>query len=272
MYSSLGHLIRAPLVYTVAMVEYAPIPKIESYIDTIMESLRSDYPDIGDYFTQSWEVNFKESGALDTRERKDKNWKLNNVDNSWGISINENRVILQTTNYTHFNEFAEKLKKILEIICPIARIEYTKKIGIRYIDNVFVNGQLPLDRQVKATFLSPDISNKLSPAHSRMEHAYDSEEGVLYLRCFSLKDHPGVPQDLVALVQQLIDGSALMRPIRENFLLLDTDHIYMPTSLIKLNINNVIAKLDLLHQGASMAFRQIVTEEALTFWRTNNVS
>jgi len=63
-----------------------------------------------------------------------------------------------------------------------------------------------------------------------------------------------------------------MRPIVENFLLLDTDHIYIPTSLIELNINDVIAKLNLLHQGASMAFRQVVSKEALTFWESENVS
>ena len=201
MYVSLGHLKRAPLVYTVAMVEYAPVPKIEDYINDIMESLRRDYPDIGEYFTQSWEVNFKETGSIETHEKRNKNWKLNNVDRSWGVSINENCVILQTTNYTHFDEFSKKLTKILEIICRIARIEYIKKIGIRYIDNIFATEQLPLAQQVKDTFLSPDISNKFSPTHSRMEHAYDSEEGVLYLRCFSLKNHPGVPQDLMPLVQ-----------------------------------------------------------------------
>jgi len=271
MYVSLGHLKRAPLVYTVAMVEYAPVPKMEDYIDDIMESLRSDYPDIGEYFTQSWEVNFKETGTIETREKKDKSWKLNNVDRSWGVSINENCVILQTTNYTHFDEFSKKLTKILEIICRIARIEYTKKIGIRYVDNIIANEQLPLNTQVKDNFLSPDISNEFSPAHSRMEHAYESTEGVLYLRCFSLKNHPSVPQDLMPLVQQLVDCSTLMQPIVENFLLLDTDHIYIPTFLIKLNIDDVITKLDLLHQGASMAFRQVVTEEALTFWEDKNV-
>lgn len=272
MYVSLGHLKRAPLVYTVAMVEYAPVPKMKDYINDIMESLRSDYPDIGEYFTQSWEVNIKETGTIETLEKKDKNWKLNNVDCSWGVSINENCVILQTTNYTHFDEFSKKLTKILEVICPIARIEYTKKIGIRYIDNIFAHKQLSLNAQVKDNFLSPDISNAFSPAHSRMEHAYNSKEGLLYLRCFSLKDHPGVPPDLAALVQQLVDSSTLIRPIIEKFLLLDTDHIYIPTSLIELNINNVIAKLDLLHQGASMAFRQVVTKEALTFWENKNVS
>lgn len=272
MYVSLGHLKRAPLVYTVAMVEYAPVPKMEDYIDDIMESLRSDYPDIGEYFTQSWEVNFKETGPIETREKRDKNWKLNNVECSWGVSINENCVILQTTKYTHFDEFSKKLTKILEVICQIARIEYTKKIGIRYVDNIFANEQLSLNRQVKDNFLSPDISNEFSPAHSRMEHAYYSKEGVLYLRCFSLKNHPGVPPDLAPLVQQLVDSSTLMRPIVENFLLLDTDHIYIPTSLIELNINDVIAKLNLLHQGASMAFRQVVSKEALTFWESENVS
>ena len=88
LYVSLGHLKRAPLVYTVAMVEYAPVPKMEDYIDDILESLRSDYPDIGEYFTQSWEVNFKELGMVESREKKNKNWKLNNVDCTWGVSIN----------------------------------------------------------------------------------------------------------------------------------------------------------------------------------------
>ena len=268
MYSSLGHLKRAPLVYAVAMVEFAPVPKMKDYINDIMESLRSDYPDIGEFITQSWEVNFKDAGAIETREKKDNNWKLNNVDSSWGVSINENCVILQTTKYTHFDELSKKLTKILEVICLIAHIEYTRKIGIRYIDNIFANEQLSLDKQVKDNFLSPDISDKFRPAHSRMEHAYESTEGVLYLRCFSLKNHPGVPPDLAPLVQQLVDNSALMRPIMESFLLLDTDHIYIPTSLIELNINDVIAKLDLLHQGASMAFRQVVTCDALTFWES----
>lgn len=272
MYSSLGHLKRAPLVYTVAMVEYAPVPKIDSYIDDIMESLRSDYPDIGEFITQSWEVDVKETGVIETREKKDNNWKLNNLDCSWGVSINENRVILQTTKYTHFSEFAEKLVKILDVICQFSKIEYTKKIGIRYIDNITENATLSLSQQIQPIFLSPTLLDGFVTAHSSMEHAYKSTEGVLYLRCFSLEHRPGVPQDLMPLVQQLVDGSTLMQPIKQKFVLLDTDHLHMPTSYIKLNINNIVAKLDLLHQGASMAFRQVVTEQALAYWEGKNVS
>lgn len=267
-YQSLGHMPRAPLVYTVVMLEYAQVPAIASYAPLIQEELRREFPEILPGFSvNSVQIN------VDTIEKKQEfkqietfHWAMNTADRGWGIVFSQNRLILQTSQYDHFNDFAGRFRRVIGVLAENADITHTTNVGIRYIDNIQVIDDLEISEQVGQGFLSPALTEEFMPELSRVEHVYRSSEGHLFLRCYGLQNHPGIPDDVRAMADQIFRGQAPMAPIMERFVLLDTDHIYTPNQLEPFDIDQIINRLDRLHKGASMAFRTAATKEALEAW------
>jgi hypothetical protein len=79
-----------------------------------------------------------------------------------------------------------------------------------------------------------------------------------------------VPQDLFPLANELSHGSDFMSPIPEDFILADTDHIYLPSKLEPFDLDKVVSTLDSLHQQCSLGFREMVTEDAVIAWKKDN--
>jgi len=256
------------------MIEYAPVPEMEEYVPSIHKELRQDFPDIPippNFFVNSVHVDLNPiEGKQEVRQVKIPQWPMNTADRSWGIVFNENRLILQTSQYQHFDDFAQKLRRVLEVLAEKAQIAYTSNVGIRYIDNIKDIDELGINDQIGQGFLSPKLTKDFEPELSRVEHIYRSEEGHLFLRCYNLHDHPGIPEDVHIMADQLFRGQKPIAPVDGRFSLLETDHIYRPAQLEPFNCNEVINRIDRLHQGASMAFRTAVTPEALEAWGTEN--
>jgi len=268
-YQSLGPMPHAPLVYTVGMLEYAPIPEISDYIPSIQEALRREFPEILPRISiNRLHVSFNTAQRRqEFRQIEDFLWAMNTADREWGVVFGENRLILQTGSYAHFEDFVDRFCRIVQAISKKAEITYTSSIGIRYIDNILDRDGLSIGEQLIPGFMSPALTPEFVPELSRVEHIYKSNEGNLFLRCYTLQDHPGIPEDVRVMADQLFRGQAAMTNVEERFALLDTDHIYRPDQLEPFNIDDIAARLNRLHEGASMAFRTAVTQEALTAWR-----
>lgn len=267
-YESLGHLPRAPLVYSLAMIEYPPVPGIAEHAESIMERLRDEYPDINDFKVSSLRVDIDAAtGETKAHHTSSPQWRMNNPDGTFGLVFGSERLIVHTTAYPHFDGFAHKMRQIAAIVFSVAKIKYTKSIGIRQIDNFHPIDQLKLPNLVKPGYLCPDQNgSELKPLHSRVEFVYKSSLGKLFVRAYHLEGHPKVPQDLFPIADQLASDN-LMTSLEGAFILADTDHIYSPQKLEVFDLDNVISILDELHKQCSLGFRQMVTAEAIEAWR-----
>ena len=267
-YESLGHMARAPLAYSLAMIEYANVPSIAEHAGSIMEQLRDDYPDINEFNITSLKVDIDSvTGASTAQQQVIKQWKMNNPESDFGLVFGAERVVIHTTAYQHFDGFAQKVRKIVDVIHKTARINYSKNIGIRHIDNIAPIDSLNLADLVKPGYLCPKQSDNLAPLQSRVEFVYTSEIGRLFVRAYQLANHPRVPQDLFQLAGELASQSDLMTPVATEFILADTDHIYTPNKFEQFDIDKIIDTLNLLHQQCSLGFREMVTSEAIDAWR-----
>lgn len=267
-YESLGHMPNAPLVYTVGMIGFAPVPKIAEYAPSIQEALRREFPEILPQFS----VNLIQI-QLDAAEGEQKlsqvgaaHWAMNTAERGWGVVFSQDRLILQTGEYQHFSDFAERFCMVIEILAQKADITHTSNIGIRYVDNIQEIDGLAISDQLISGFLSPGLTENFTPELSRVEHIYRSSEGRLFLRCYGLQNHPGIPEDVRMMADQLFRGAPPVATVPGHFALLDTDHIYRPNQLEEFDIDEVINRLERLHEGASMAFRTAVTPKALKTW------
>lgn len=268
LYESLGHLPRAPLVYSLAMIEYATVPSIAEHADSIMERLRGEYPDIREFKISSLNVEVDAAtGESKAHQSVSTQWRMNNPDSNFGFVFGADRLVIHTSVYEHFEGFAEKIRGIAAIVFEVAKIKYTKSIGIRQIDNIHEIDQLKLSDLVKSGYLCPKQNNELTPVNSRVEFIYKSKLGRLFVRAYQLANHPAVPQDLFPLANELSSDNELMTPVTNTFILADTDHIYSPSKLEEFNLERVISILDSLHQQCSLGFREMVTAEAINAWK-----
>ncbi|WP_444921335.1 TIGR04255 family protein [Microbulbifer sp. CnH-101-G] len=267
-YESLGYMPRAPLVYSLAMIEYGSAPGIANYADAIMEELRGPYPDIKELKLNSLKVNIDAAtGESRAQHETLPHWRMNNPDSDFGFVFGANRLVIHTTAYKHFNEFADKIRDIASVISNIARIQYSSNIGVRHIDNICNIDGLELNQLLKGNYLCPQLGEGLNPLNSRVEFVYKSDIGRLFTRAFELSNHPKVPQDLFPMASELSSAPNLMVPVTEKFVLVDTDHIYSPGKLEAFDLNEIISKLDSLHEQCSVGFRNMVSEDALGAWK-----
>lgn len=264
----LGHLARAPLVYTLGMVEFAQIPKMDSYAPDILENLRADYPEVANIEYQTWVINIQ-SPVRPTEGQLQKAilYSATTADKSWGIAFDNTKVVLHTKAYEHFQDFSKRFEKALKILTKTAKITHTRRIGIRYIDNIKKIESVEIQQQVKEQFLTPVLTDWLQPMNSFIEHRYRSGSGEMILRSVFMKDSQGIPPDLTVTANTLFNGEPPLAPILEPILLVDTDHSHAPQNLEQLDISRIMSTLDKLHDGASMAFREVAKPEAIELWR-----
>ncbi len=259
---------RAPLVYSLAMIEYATVPSIADHADSIMETLRGEYPDIKKFDVNSLKIDIDAvTGENKASQFTVTQWRMNNPESDFGFIFGADRLVIHTTSYEHFESFANKIRGIASVVFKVANIQYTKGIGIRHIDNIIPIDKMELSQLVTPGYLSPSRSDCLQPLNSRVEFVYKSEIGRLYVRAYQLSNHPKVPQDLFPIANELSSDADLMSPITGGFLLADTDHIYSPGKLEPFDINKIISILDSLHQQCSLGFRQMVSKEAIAAWK-----
>jgi len=259
---------RAPLVYSLAMIEFAPVPRMDDFSESIMEALRSDYPDIDDFNTPSLKIEVDSAtGETKAEHRIVTQWRMNNTEGDFGLVFGKERLVFHTTTYKTFEKFAEKIKPVIETLFSIASIKFTKNIGIRHIDNIVPIDGYAIRDLIKSGFLCPQQTELISDS-SRVEFVYRSSIGNLFLRCYELEDHPKVPQDLFPVASQLSPSYSLMQPIKQKFVLVDTDHIHIPEKLEPVeNVDNIIDTLDKLHKQNSLGFRSMVEDQAIEIWR-----
>lgn len=270
-YKSLGYLPRAPLVYSLAMVEYAPVPKMDEFADAIMEELRPTYPDIKSYTLSTFNVNVDTAGGISEADKVDvQQWRMTDQAGTTGLVFGKDRLIFHTTEYSHFKEFSQDFEKACSVLFSIASVSHYQKIGIRHIDNISPIDNLPLNDLVKNEYSPSNIGEDVNPIFSRVEHIYTTNLGQLNIRAFHLSNHPKVPNDLMPVADQLSAENRLLEPILDDFILADTDHIFISDKLLDIDIGEILGILDQLHEQCSLGFRHMVTQEAIDAWKSGD--
>lgn len=267
-YTPLQRLPRAPLVYTVAMIEFGQLPEseLEACAENIIRALRSEYPENRRMDIKTHRMRIEQDAVIpEVEQQKVVQWLLNNPDGDFGFSIGLDRLVVHTTINEKYHHFAERLNHITEVIAREANLTHSKNIGFRQVDNIVGIDDLTPQMQVKPNYLSPNLDNAF-PMFSRVDHAYQSPIGQLHQRVYSLKGHPRVPQDLFHIAKEIKADKPLMEHIEEDFVLIDIDHIHMPNRYQPFDMVHIMEILEGLHKQSSMSFRAITTDAAMEAW------
>lgn len=175
------------------------------------------------------------------------NYNFISADGLWKINLTKDFVALSTLRYTSWEEFAQKLDKVLALFIQIYHPAFFERIGLRYV-NAFSRNRLGLQEElwddlINTPFIGvlsePDVDEKLTG-----KCALDVEMSLGENRRMKLHAGPGM----------LGDGKKDPEPK----FILDGDF-----SVVEKQIpaQRIAGDLDVLHDYAVRLFNAAVTDE-----------
>lgn len=270
---NISRLSNAPLVLTLAALEFAPVDKIREYIPELQDRLRRKYPERKE--VRRKEINFNASDNS-TTTKDSLTWSFLSADRSWVVTINENSLVLATSkNYEGFSKFNDRFKEAVEFLKDVLQIDYFRRLGFRQVDNVFPDpdleeqNRLSIEGLLEENFRNPATLRVGEVEADRIEVRAKTEVGSLVARLHRRNmecNVPSVPNDLAGYVEQFSPPFPIKKV--SELVILDIDHFKGSPEgeLLNLNVDELITDLQELKAGSISVFCEIVTDEALAKW------
>jgi uncharacterized protein (TIGR04255 family) len=178
--------------------------------------------------------------------------------------LENNTLTLQSTTYETFDSFYEKFMVGLGVIHDVLRLDFTERVGLRYL-----NAVLPKAGESLGDYLIPEVlglSSKFSGqqlSHSMSETVTTNELGEqLIARVVILYGRVGVPADLKNFSQK-IDSRFTQTEGRHA--IIDADAFHEQREIF--DLETLSTKLHRLHDYfIRESFELIATPHAMTVW------
>jgi len=256
-------LARSPLILVLAQVKFSPILKVSDFVPDIQEVMRGR--ELTRYSGQkAQQVSF----GPDLKAESIQRWVFSSRDQREAVILANDFVVYETSNYEVFGTFWDRFREILEVIKSKVKIDFAEQIGLRYVDLV-----RPADGRDASEFLRESIrglsGEALNLDDSRLRHKFliqaETGHGTLLVKSFENYGKDFMSPDL--------DPSDLRFPVEpsddEVYRILDFDHIYRGE--INFDPDAIEDKLWALHAVTSKAFLAMVTEEAIEYWKGEEI-
>ena len=256
----------APVYFTVVQVRFNPVLNMEGYLATIQGKMReAHFPDFKRAVIQQLIVPFASSG--DARQVPTPSFVpqarcvFGNIDGTSEFVLENNALALQTTAYDTFEVFSSMLLNGLGIVHDVVRLDFTERIGLRYLDAVLPKTGESLNDYLTSEVLG--ISNKLmgNMLQSISETITMSTLGQMVSRVIIRDGHIGLPPELVSLAPP-IDKRFTQQERRHS--IIDTDAFVEKREAFSLD--KLAVTLQSLHEEILRSFRATVTPYALKAW------
>jgi uncharacterized protein (TIGR04255 family) len=176
-----------PLEEVICQLRFPPILRIDSDVTDFQEAIRAEYPFYSEEQLalpglppQILEL-MKAAPASGPKPAK----RFGSADERWTVSITREFVALQTTQYTRWEEFRQRLRGVLDISERIFRPAFYTRVGLRYRD-VIRRPALAVNTLSWSQLLQPHIAGELST-----EIAPNVKE-LLHVSLIALSEHGNV--------------------------------------------------------------------------------
>lgn len=255
----------APVYFTVAQVRFNPVLNLEGYLATIQDRMRaSHFPDFRREVIQQLIVPF---GSGDTAQVPTPSFLpqarciFGNIDNTSSLVLENNALALQTTVYDTFESFSKILFDGLRIVHEALRLDFTERVGLRYLDAV-----LPGTKESLSKYLIPEVLGLTEKIRGKLSHSVSecvavNPVGQLISRVIIQDGHVGLPAELATLAPRL--DPRFTQPDGRHAII-DTDAFYEQRE--SFNLDKLESTLHALHGEIDKSFRATVTPHALKVW------
>ena len=251
-----------PLSLVLCQIRFSKVRRMPEFIPQIHDLLRKEgFPE--DFSATVQQVVITPGNKPEITERKQDEFR--SKDNQWSLTIGEDMLVLVTTAYDRFEEFANRLKRSLEVIDQIAGIHHgmINRIGLRYVDVID-----PPEGKTFKDFLQDSLHGPKSSVFTEsnqwlhLESVGRTKLGTMIVRITQNDKGAVLPPDIVMhkpMEQKMqIDAGKVIT-------LVDSDHFV--EGAWDYDLDSIMSTTHELHQAINAAwFNDLVTEDALEIW------
>jgi uncharacterized protein (TIGR04255 family) len=242
----------APLIKVLAQIKFPSLAILhnESVTSTLAARLGLEYPVLQEQRGMNVLLT---QGGLTQQPTEQRMWGLRSRDEAWKLTISENFLALETTQYPTRDEFVDRFDRAMQEFFSIVDPPYFERLGIRYIDRIddeaLINGDLrAMIRNEMAGGMGADLPPGVELQHSISDILFVGQDRSVQVRC-------GILPAQVTVFG--LDVPAADRPTW----LLDIDS-YVEHKMVATS-SDMTAKLRILADGAYRMFRWIINKDFL---------
>lgn len=262
-------LSKQPLVLVLGQVRFSPVRQMADYIPAIQEEFRRH----GFPLERAGKVQqliFGPGGGVPVQMVEQQRWEYRTKDETWGVLVMQDSVVLQATSYEQFEGFAEKLLHAVRTVLTKTehdQLGVVQRVGLRYVDLVQPREGEDFRFYLRSGFHGvADEVFKAGTHHLHVESTGKTSvgevDGTMVVRVVQNDQGFSLPPDLL--------GAAPKHTPRaksgELITLVDMDH-YIEGNFDP-DAEWVVAKAYAMHDHLVETFHEhVVTEKAIEVWK-----
>jgi uncharacterized protein (TIGR04255 family) len=265
----MGKWRNAPVVYVIVQVRFSPILSLQTYVSDIQEHFRRNgFPAFSQRFNFQLGLSLQppnnaEAAVPPIPVERTLAYVFTNRDSSKSFVLEQNGLTFHVTDYEDFSWLLDVFLKPLNHINEVVKPDLSERIGLRYIDAV-----LPHEgAKIQDYFIPEVLGLSQKPLDGSLQHSFSET-------MFRNGDTSTVSRVLVREGQIAFPPDLGLFPISINprftshvgpHATIDTDSFQQIRS--EMDLSKVRSTLEGLHKSVDQAFREVVTDFALSDWK-----
>lgn len=257
----MGTPLKNPPVYlTLAQVRFNPLLKLADFLPTIQEAFRqAGYPD---YQPQRYvTMQLSMDGQLPPNPVLQERSQFGSLEKTHAFILESQSLTLQSTDYGSYERFSECFLMGLGVVHDAVKLNFTKRIGLRYLNRVMPKRGEELKQYLKkeAHGLNSGTDGKLLYSYTE---ALNETGNIKLLSRVAIQDGPlAFPPDLqpanLIVAKRFAEYSGTSA-------ILDNDSFVEEQEVF--SVGTVSAHLNAIHTVIEAAFKNAATPFACKTW------
>jgi uncharacterized protein (TIGR04255 family) len=125
---------RAPVIYTLAQVQFTPILKMAQFMPDIQEALRQTLPLLEEKQEVSIRFAISKEGPPQPQPTQTTSWQFLSLDRRTALYLRNNNFVFHSTAYKDFEDFFARMQELLAAVQNVVNIGVVVRYGLRYVD------------------------------------------------------------------------------------------------------------------------------------------
>jgi uncharacterized protein (TIGR04255 family) len=262
----MGAPLKSPPVYfTVAQVQFNPILKLPEFLATIQDGFRNlGFQDFSPQKVLALRLTVQNGQPMPSPPTLIDRFSFRNAETTKSFLLDADKLIFQSTDYGQFEAFSDQLLKGLGLLHDVVRLDFTERVGLRYLDRV-----TPRETDRLEDYLVPEVlgvSKRLTGLAGRVlrsfsETLHETSGIKLLSRVIIQEGGLAFPPDLLGnnmAINKRFQDYTGWHAILDNDGFVECREPY--------SLDTLRQHLDNIHGVIGAAFRATATPHAFTVW------
>ena len=188
-------------------------------------------------------------------------FSFGNVEKTLSFFLDADKLTLQSTNYGTFETFSEKFLKGLSVLHDVVQLDFTERVGLRYLDRV-----MPRSNETLEQYLAPEVLGMSSRLGGRPLHSYS--ETLTEIDNIKLLSRVVIQNGGLAFPPDIVPGDMIVanrfREYEGRHAILDNDGFVEGREVF--SAESVGVHLNAIHKVIGRAFRATTNQYAIKVW------